>query len=73
MGMTMKLAKGYIIIGAMMLGIAAQPAFANNKEKVKRPEVQAPCTECCKPAVRSMSETTPTRKNECAKIRRILM
>jgi hypothetical protein len=71
----MKLGKsGYrIALGAAILGIAAQPALASNKDKPKRSEQAAACNECCKPAVRSMSESTPVRKGDCPKTRRILM
>jgi hypothetical protein len=53
------------------MALAAQPAMANTKDRTKRDA--ASCTDCCKPVVRSMSETTPTRKSECPKARRILM
>jgi hypothetical protein len=60
-------------LALIMLGIVSQPAFANNKEKAKRAEPVTACNDCCRPAVRSMSESTPVRKGECAKVRRILM
>jgi hypothetical protein len=53
--------------------IVAQPAFANNKERSKRTDVQTENNDSCKTAVRSMSESTPQRKNDCPKTRRILM
>jgi hypothetical protein len=53
--------------------IVAQPAFANNKERNKRTDAQTECSEARKSGVRSMSESTPQRKNECPKVRRILM
>jgi hypothetical protein len=58
---------------AASLSLFAQPAFANNKDKTKRAETPAGCTESCKPAVRSMSESTPQRKSDCPRTRRILM
>jgi hypothetical protein len=67
--------RDYAKIGllAAMLGTAATPAVANNKEKQKRTEPAAVQPENCKPAVRPMSESTPARKNECVRTRRILM
>jgi hypothetical protein len=53
--------------------IVAQPAFANNKERTKRTDAQSECAEARKQGVRSMSESTPQRKNDCPKTRRILM
>jgi hypothetical protein len=53
--------------------IVAQPAFANNKERSKRADAAVEASENCKTAVRSMSESTPQRKSECQKTRRILM
>ena len=72
--MTMRTGKniawGVIAAAAM---IVAQPAFANNKERSKRSETQSEINESCKTAVRSMSESTPQRKTDCPKTRRILM
>jgi hypothetical protein len=60
---------------AATLCIAAQPAAANNKDKSKRAEPAASnnTPDACKPAVRSMSESTPVRRSDCARTRRILM
>lgn len=72
--MTMRSGKNIawgIIAAAAM--VVAQPAFANNKERGKRTEAQSEINESCKTAVRSMSESTPQRKNDCPKTRRILM
>ncbi len=56
-----------------LIALAAQPASAQNKERNKRPDVQSEVTDACKPAIRSMSESTPQRKTDCQKARRILM
>ena len=53
--------------------VVAQPAFANNKDRNKRSDAATEAIEACKTAVRSMSESTPQRKNDCPKTRRILM
>ena len=53
--------------------IVAQPAFASNKDRNKRADAAAEAGESCRTAVRSMSESTPQRKNDCPKTRRILM
>jgi hypothetical protein len=53
--------------------VVAQPAFANNKDRTKRADAQTECSEARKTAVRSMSESTPQRKSDCPKTRRILM
>ena len=53
--------------------VVAQPAFANNKDRSKRADAAAEASEACKTAVRSMSESTPQRKSDCPKTRRILM
>lgn len=63
---------GFLVVVAS-LGFATQPAYANSKDKTKRVEASTGCTESCKPAIRSMSESTPMRKTDCPKIRRILM
>jgi hypothetical protein len=60
-------------IALVILGLSAQPALANNKDRAKRTDANTPCAECCKPSVRSMSESTPMRKGDCPKARRILM
>jgi hypothetical protein len=61
-------------VAAATLSVVAQPAFANNKDRTKRAEsASSGCNETCRPAVRSMSESTPMRKNDCTKVRRILM
>ena len=60
-------------LAMMLLVAAAVPALADNKDRNKRSDTNAPCTECCKPSVRSMSESTPLRKGDCPKARRILM
>jgi hypothetical protein len=60
-------------IAVSMLGLAAQPASAQVKDRNKRPDAQTEATDACKPAIRSMSESTPQRKNDCQKARRILM
>lgn len=57
---------------AAMASMAAAPAYADNKDKAKRTETPA-SGEACKPAVKPMSESTPVRKNDCQKTRRILM
>jgi hypothetical protein len=62
-----------LAIVAATLSVVAQPAFANNKDRTKRNETAQGCNEGCKPAVRSMSESTPQRKQDCPKTRRILM
>jgi hypothetical protein len=69
----MKTTRAYVAIVGMTLALVAQPAIANNKDKTKRAEPQPSCTDCCRPVVKPMSETTPARKNECVKVRRILM
>jgi hypothetical protein len=61
------------VLVAITLGVVAQPAFANNKDRTKRTEAAPACTDACKPVVRSMSESTPQRKNDCPRTRRILM
>ena len=53
--------------------IVAQPAFASNKDRNKRGDTATDASEACKTAVRSMSESTPQRKTDCPKTRRILM
>jgi hypothetical protein len=53
--------------------IIAQPAFANNKDRIKRTDAQSECSDGRKTPVRSMSESTPQRKSDCPKARRILM
>jgi uncharacterized membrane protein YebE (DUF533 family) len=58
---------------AATLGVVAQPAYANNKDRAKRADPAPACTDACKPAIRSMSETTPQRKSDCPRTRRILM
>lgn len=59
---------------AATLSVVAQPAFANNKDRARRGEsASSGCSDACRPAVRSMSESTPMRKNDCTKVRRILM
>jgi hypothetical protein len=70
----MRLGK-YITFAAAtaVLAVAAQPVAAQNKDRNKRPDAQAEPADACKPAVRSMSESTPQRKNDCQKTRRILM
>jgi hypothetical protein len=55
------------------LSVVAQPAYANNKDRSKRAEPAAGCTDTCKPIIRSMSESTPQRKSDCPRTRRILM
>jgi hypothetical protein len=62
-----------LVVAAALLGVAASPALANNKDRNKRTDANTPCAECCKPSVRPMSESTPARKNDCPKTRRILM
>jgi hypothetical protein len=72
--MMMKMGKTtvwWMIAAATM--ILAQPAFANNKDRAKRTDAQAECSDGRKTPVRSMSESTPQRKSECPKARRILM
>ena len=66
-----KTAAWALIAAATM--IVAQPAFASNKERNKRSDAAPEASEACKSAVRSMSESTPQRKNDCPKTRRILM
>ncbi len=61
---------GLIAVATM---VVAQPAFANNKDRTKRTDAQTDCAEARKQGVRSMSESTPQRKNDCPKTRRILM
>ena len=58
---------------AVMTLVVAHPAFANNKDRTKRTDAQTECNEPRKSTVRSMSESTPQRKNDCPKTRRILM
>jgi hypothetical protein len=58
---------------AATLGVVAQPAYANNKDRAKRAEPAAGCSDVCKPIIRSMSESTPQRKSDCPRTRRILM
>lgn len=72
--MTMKRGR-YPAIGLLLASacLFAQPAFANNKDRTKRADAPAGCTESCKPAIRPMSESTPVRKNDCPRTRRILM
>jgi hypothetical protein len=62
-----------IIAVAATLGLFAQPAFATNKDRSKRAEPAPACTDAGKPASRSMSESTPQRKTDCPRTRRILM
>ena len=72
MMMRMGKSTAWALIAAATM-IVAQPAFASNKERNKRADVAAEVGEACKTAVRSMSESTPQRKSDCPKIRRILM
>jgi hypothetical protein len=53
--------------------IVAQTAFANNKDRTKRAETAPVCTDAGKKVIRSMSESTPQRKTDCPRTRRILM
>ena len=72
--MTMRMGKftaWALIAGATM--VVAQPAFASSKDRNKRADAAAEIGETCKTAVRSMSESTPQRKSDCPKTRRILM
>jgi hypothetical protein len=60
-----------LIVAATL--IVAQPALASNKERNKRADAATEASDACKTAVRSMSESTPQRKSDCPKTRRILM
>ena len=60
-------------VAAAVLGLAAYPASAQVKDRNKRPDAQTDGSDACKAAIRSMSESTPQRKNDCQKTRRILM
>jgi hypothetical protein len=60
-------------LAAATLSLLAQPVMADNRDRSKRTESATPANEACKPAVRSMSESTPSRRNDCPKVRRILM
>jgi hypothetical protein len=72
MMMRMGKSTAWALIAAATI-IVAQPAFANNKDRNKRIETGAEVSESCKAAIRSMSESTPQRKSDCPKTRRILM
>ncbi len=72
MMMRMGKATAWALIAAATM-IVAQPVFANNKDRSKRADVATEASEACKVAIRSMSESTPQRKNDCPKTRRILM
>jgi hypothetical protein len=61
------------LLAVAALGLASQPAHANAKDRAKRADTPTGCTETCRPVIRSMSETTPARKTDCPKVRRILM
>lgn len=60
-------------IAIAIMALVAQPVAAQNKERNKRPDTQSEGSDVCKNAVRSMSESTPQRKSDCQKLRRILM
>ncbi len=63
-----------IAVAAGAMVAAAQPAYANSKDRGKRSDtLAAGCTDACKPGIRSMSESTPSRKTDCPRTRRILM
>ena len=72
MMMRMGKSTAWALIAAATM-IVAQPAFANNKDRNKRSDAATEASEACKTAVRSMSESTPQRKSDCPKTRRILM
>ncbi len=72
--MSMKIARSIFYPAVILCMSAALPAVAiAGKDSRKPQEATANTNATCKQSVRAMSESTPVRKGECAKVRRILM